>query len=133
MSPTYPQESAWEWDLKSLKSNTYDRFFSEYLNQHLISNLSLLAYNDGMSYAFSGRLLEYLVNSVISSNEKIPKNIARIQKSLMLTPTDIYSNDLRVKTYREVADKAEEKRMPLPEDMNGFLDKDSENFLTILN
>lgn len=46
------------------------------------SNLSLLNYNTGVSYAFSDRLVEYLLLNVISPLETLPTNIARVQDSL---------------------------------------------------
>lgn len=46
------------------------------------SNLSLLKMNTRTSYAFSNRLLEYLLGGVIYNNELIPKNVANVQTAL---------------------------------------------------
>ena len=44
--------------------------------------LSLLYYNTGVSYAFSDRLIEYLLLNVISQDETLSTNIARVQRSI---------------------------------------------------
>jgi hypothetical protein len=45
-----------------------------------IGKIQLLAFNTGESYPFSNRLVEYLSNSAITSNEAIMDNIRRVQK-----------------------------------------------------
>lgn len=50
-----------------------------FLDQMLISKLSLLQFNDNMSYPFSDVLIEYLLSNVIDSDDEISDNIKRIQ------------------------------------------------------
>ena len=59
-------------------------------------NLSLLHYNTGISYAFSDRLVEYILQNVVSCVETLPLNIARVQESLgVVQPA--YTNRLHSK------------------------------------
>ena len=69
------------WELISQIDNSLFNL-NNYLNKYLISNLVLLNFNNHISYAFSGRLIEYLVGNVISSKEMIPKNIKRVQQAV---------------------------------------------------
>lgn len=46
-------------------------------------NLQLLNVNDGVSYPFADRLLEYIVGNVITNIDDIPNNIIRTQKALV--------------------------------------------------
>ena len=46
-------------------------------------NLQLLNLNDGTSYPFADRLLEYLTGNVITNVDDIPNNIVRTQKALI--------------------------------------------------
>ena len=46
------------------------------------SPLSLLLFDNNKSYAFSDRLIEYLTDNIIHSNDIIYKNIERVQKAL---------------------------------------------------
>ena len=62
----------------NFESTTSDTLNQAFLNP--ISKLQLLATNDGMSYPFADRLIEYLSGGVISPIDGIPDNIRRAQK-----------------------------------------------------
>jgi hypothetical protein len=48
-----------------------------------ISRPQLLDFNSALSYPFADRLIEYIFEGVITSEDKVPKNISRIQKRLI--------------------------------------------------
>ena len=52
---------------------------NENLNEVLISNLSLLQMNTGVSYPYSNRLVEYLLGNAITPLDEIADNIKRVQ------------------------------------------------------
>lgn len=103
--------------------------FNEYLNEKLISNLSLLRINDTNNYAFCGRLFEYLVNNVISNAEQFESNIMKVQKYLNQTQSGIWQPRLRTYTYKAVNNYADVRNLQTVWDANGFIDKDSEKLL----
>ena len=51
-----------------------------YKNKELLSPLSLLQINDGVTYAFSDRLIEYLLLNAITPIDEIGEDIQRIQE-----------------------------------------------------
>ena len=148
-SPNYLGVGMDSWEIVS---QIDDKLFNlnNYLNKYLISNLMLLKFNNHISYAFSGRLIEYLVNAVIAKNELIPKNIQRVQQAVNLhnekpsktsmfgrdteiTIDDIWSDQLRIEAFHDVRDLNNYyDYLPLY-DINGFIDKDSEKLLAIKN
>ncbi len=113
------------------------------LNNLLLSDLSLLNRNDGNSYAFSDRLIEYLLLNAITSDEDITQNISRIQtyatsltnqklnnypRYMMFNNTKgVWSNDLRYYLYSLVMSS---KYLKNKYDINGFVDKDVEKIIT---
>jgi len=52
------------------------------LPENYLSKISLLQYNNKISYPFSDRLVEYLTNNAITSQDTINKNIERVQDGL---------------------------------------------------
>ena len=48
-----------------------------------ISKLQLFNFNAGFSVPFADRLVEYLFDNVVSSNDEITANIERVQKILL--------------------------------------------------
>ena len=46
------------------------------------TNLSLLSLNDGVSYPFADRLVEYLLRGAINNTEKLQYNVARVQQKV---------------------------------------------------
>lgn len=91
--------------------------------------------------AFSDRLIEYLVNNVITKNDLISENIARTQrytstykaKDLFTKVFDytkniegIWTNDLRSFIFNAIT---KDYKYPIKIDINGYVDKDSENII----
>ena len=106
--------------------------FTKYLNKYMISDLSLLSMNRGVNYAFSSRLVEYLCNNVITSSEKLSKNIEIIQRGLNRGPGSIdgwWDDDLRVDTFEKVRQFVDTYKREKILDSNGFADKDTEKIL----
>ena len=105
----------------------------------MYSNLSLLQINNTSSYAFSGRLIEYLLDNVISSNDEISNNIKRVQiaankiNGKVEKATGIWEDALRVDVFKAINKKAQQLDRIMPLDINGFIDKDSEKLLNIEN
>ena len=102
------------------------------INKLLLSNLSLLKFNDHVSHPFSDRLIEFLLNNVIDSNEVITKNIKRVQEQIGYIDTfdphkmipDVWSNKLRKLLFDTYCQSVEK-----PYDITGFVDKDIERML----
>lgn len=126
--------------------NTSSSYFSELsdsdLNKILLSDLSLLNRNDGTTYAFSDRLVEYLLLNVIDKNDDISQNIARIQtyasslanqsinkypRLLSSAPKGVWTEDLRIYLYYLTMNNS---RLFNKLDINGFVDKDVESIIT---
>lgn len=107
------------------------------LNTILKPFSSLLLLQEGTNFAFSDRLIEYLLYSPIINNDKIKGNISRIQKYLSSSKAkeelgskytrtfikDIWDNNLRYYIYNLVT---QNKKTRLFKDINGFVDKDTE-------
>lgn len=95
---------------------------------------------DGKNYAFSNRLVEYLLLNTITKNDSITQNIERIQqynssqKSYLLNgktfavdnlKKGIWDRHLRKYNY----DLVTNFKMPLSFDINGYVDKDTEEII----
>lgn len=99
-------------------------------NKIMLSDLSLLRINDGNIYAFSDRLLEYLLLNVVDSDDEISNNVYRTQQKLGLdnrgdTTNGVWDRKMRYKIYRTyMTDPLLE-----PIDINGFVDKDVESYI----
>ena len=110
------------------------------LNEILKPVSSLLTNYSNEEYAFSDRLIEYLLYSPITSSARIKDNIKRVQEYLSSSKAweifgrqynltknkskvDIWDNNLRTYIYNIVT---KDKKTPLTYDINGFVDKDSE-------
>lgn len=91
------------------------------------------------TYAFSDRLLEYLLLNVIDINDEISENISRIQqyissyKSLKTNKKQysqayikgVWNNNMRVFIHDMVTTNVDRKSI----DINGYVDKDSEELI----
>lgn len=134
-NPDYKNDATYGYDLWELDSKIYKNTnqYVRYLNQNLYSNLNLLYINNSNTYAFTSRLIEYLSQMVICSNDPISKNIRRVQESLEVATDGLWKDDLRTEIFDRVLDKSVQLNRNVPRDMNGFLDKDSEFLLGIQN
>ena len=107
---------------------------NEYLNDYMHNNLSLIYLNDKISYAYTSRLIEYLVGNVIAKNEKWVKNIANTQEDLILFDNNslnilknsIWPPNMRITAFKSANDWREYLGLPNLKDINGFIDKDTE-------
>lgn len=134
-NPDYKNDATYGYDLWELDSKIYKNTnqYVRYLNQNLYSNLNLLYINNSNTYAFTSRLIEYLSQMVICSNDPISKNIRRVQESLGVATDGLWKDNLRTEIFDRVLDKSIQLNKNVPRDINGFLDKDSEFLLGIQN
>lgn len=113
----------------------------------LVSSLQLLQLNTNYSYPFADRLIEYLVDNVITEMDNIPDNINRVQEQLFYRyvnnidpetnlPTKVGIHDYKYKgiwedKYKAVGyDLAKETGILNTEfDILGYIDKDVESKL----
>lgn len=110
-----------------------------------LSPLGLLQWSDGYTYAFSNRLIEYLLLNVIDSQESINKNIERVQDritSYQMSNRNLFPKyrgafspgvwDEGIQKYIYSLRKSIEKspKGNPSVDYNGYVDRDTE---TILN
>lgn len=106
-------------------------------NAPAVSAPSLMNMNSGEIYAFSDRLVEYLLKNVIDSDDTIDENTLRIQAA-MKTLYDygdrldgVYDNKLRSKVFSEYM--ADNNNNYSKYDINGYVDKDVEGWLMLRN
>ena len=105
----------------------------------LFENLSLLAYNSKETYAFSDRLVEYLLMNVIHSGEEIPGNIRTYQKLLYANDPfyrslvssgsvsiGVWDEGIRRSVLRLIRDN--EKKLSFS-DQDGYINKDVEELI----
>ena len=107
----------------------------------MLSPLSLLQMNDGVSYAFSNRLIEYLLDNVITPVDEIFQNISRVQTYVSELSKYLGDNAfccnyipmlkgewddlLRVCTYNDYINSRERSL-----DINGYVEKSIEKYIT---
>lgn len=110
------------------------------LNNQLISQLSLLKMSDGFSYPFADRLIEYLLEAVITSQETIDNNILRVQETISSYKHErinntrysadfvpgVWDNNMRNYLYN-LAIKSD--YLNYKYDLTGFVDKDIEQLI----
>ena len=94
------------------------------MNQAFLSNLSLLKTNDGVSYPFSDRLVEYLVNAVVTQKEYLDGNIQKVQEVLKINhkTLGIWDDSIRSYLYNYYTNDSSYE----PLDDNGYFNKDIE-------
>ena len=100
-----------------------------------IINPALLTLNNQRTYAFSNRLIEYLLLNVVTPSESISGNIKRFQEALANQDSiyfkedknpGIWNNSMRAATMRLVKKYHKEY---LLKDQDGYLNRDLENML----
>ena len=111
--------------------NTIEDMDDESLNRLLISNLQLLQLNDRKTYAFSNRLIEYLLLNVIDSLDEISQNTERVQKYVGLLSSKsqfkgVWNKYLRSYLYNLYMSNRQTTKI----DINGFVDRNIEKLNT---
>lgn len=109
------------YGLESIDNNEQDILFT--------SSLSLLRMNDKVSYAFSDKLILYLLGSAITSEEDIYNNILRVQNDINANHyykviPDVWDNMLRKILFDNYVDNND-----YSQDILGYVDNDLEQFL----
>ena len=108
--------------IKALDSIEKDKSTS-----YLFSFPSLLKLNTQKSYAFSDRLLEYLVHNVITSQDDLSGNVITVNNRLGIFnsqnfPEPEWSKTTQLRVFLDMIDKN-------IDDINGYVDKDTEEIL----
>lgn len=113
------------FNMSYMKCLSFDQF-----NNYLLSDLSLLMLNDKISYPFADRLVEYLLDNVITNRDEIGDDILRVREKLSGNIIyDGYSvawDDFLRKT---IYDLYMNTPATLKLDISGFVDKDVEEFI----
>ena len=99
-------------------------------NRFLLSSPSLLEVGATETFAFSNRLVEYLLLNVVDNMDTIDNNVTRIQKILKLDNRkdvipSVWSDLLRCTLYKDYIKLDSAKHA----DITGFVDKDIEKML----
>ena len=105
--------------------SVYGPIYNNSLDELLVSELSLLKANSGVSYAFSDRLIEYLLLNAICSSEEITENVIKVQDifgSYEGRSDGVYSNYLRCLLFESYSDVEDVYHI----DNIGYMDKDVE-------
>lgn len=105
----------------SLSANDKDSLF--------ISNLSLLRINDRQTYAFSDKLISYLLSHTITNREEIVNNVLRIQNAIDIDKYFISVPDAWDDNLRKVLFDTYMKEYPNGIDILGYADNDIERML----
>ena len=111
-----------------------NRYSQEELNSALQTEPSLRQMNTGTTYAFSDRLIEYLLLNVVDLNDEIGDNVEAVQKKLLSGnkyPKGVWSNKLRILSYKYYMNHIGlgKNRSSLPYDISGYIDKDVEEVM----
>lgn len=109
------------------------------IDNRTISQLGLLYLNDSHTYAFSDRLIEYLLENVITQNDEISQDIVRVQNYITSNKNynkngsvygGVYSkgiwDDKMQKYLLDLALTSNKMKYPKKVDINGYVDKDVE-------
>lgn len=113
--------------------NNISQISSDNLNQILTSSLSLLQLNDKITYPFSDRLIEYLLQNVITEQDWIGEDIIRVRNALSGylhydTNSVAWSDYLRITIFDLLMSSYKQTQ----QDLSGYVDKDAETYLNTL-
>jgi hypothetical protein len=111
------------YDAKSLLQSD-----SALINSLLISPLSLLQLNDHNIYAYSDRLIEYLLLNVVDENDEINNNIARVQEAFDIKyehSKGVWDNKLREWIFKKSIRNDDIPKL----DLLGYVDKSVERYV----
>lgn len=119
-----------------INADAFDSLHTYEWNNILVSDLSLLRFNDKQQHPYSERLIEYLLNNVITKND-IYQNVEKTQTAIDFNTNDyryfvpvdgLWSNKLRYYIYKYCMN---DKKTIIKQDLNGYVDKDVEDLLAI--
>lgn len=99
-------------------------------NKLMLSELSLARFNDNTSYAFSDRLIEYLLLNVITGEDEFTEDIVKVQswtglKSDNSKVLGIWRDSTRYDLYHSYMTSPSTTKI----DINGYVDSDMENYI----
>ena len=92
------------------------------LDKMMLTELDLLQFSNKEQRPFSNRLIEYLLNNVITPRDECSLDIKIAQRNRM-TQTGVWDNNLRRAIYRDYLLSKHTRKI----DITGYVDKDVEN------
>ena len=92
------------------------------VDKMMLTELDLLQFSNKEQRPFSNRLIEYLLNNVITSRDECSFDIKIAQRNRM-TQTGVWDNNLRRALYRDYLLSKHTRKI----DITGYVDKDIEN------
>jgi len=106
-------------------------------NKLYLSNLQLQRLNTQESYPFSDRLIEYLLDNVITKDDWFGGDIKRVQIDLnrikeMFSEDGVWTDGMRKEMFTDYITNKEGVRKTDCIDINGYIDKDSEYYLNLV-
>ena len=126
-------------------SNNLQIFGAEQVNSEIHTSMiykpALIQINDGVSYAYSNTIIQYLLHNVITNIDTIEGNISYAKELLNFKDNVNYWSDnikysafvkylLQLKSYDNLTDEQmQERLLKNCEDVTGFIDKQIERWL----
>lgn len=117
---------------KVINVEKLDALSEKEVDSVFLSNLSLLKLNDCVNYAFSDRIIEYFLNNVISFENTIKNNVLRVQDAVgyqAVYGDSSYTKDVWNRKLRKLVYEYCFNYDNSVEDINGYVDRDSEYIL----
>lgn len=105
-----------------------DQLSQDLINELLLGNLFLMQFNDEQQTPYSPRLIEYLLQNVITQEDIFWKDTYNIQQYLNFPVTfskmkGVWDNVIRSQLYLNSIKSDKTRKL----DLNGYVDKDVEN------